>query len=705
MIWNFAINAAGAQATLQQLRSHFDGMFSEMSSGITKNITKFNAYQVALDYCIDAGKQLVKESRELIAISTKYDIPIQKMGSLQMMSAQTGQSIGQLARGFRFLEMNMGRALLKPGGPQYQAFKELGISQEEMVHASEDTMYALDLVRSKVMTIGDEERRNAFLQEIFGANWQNVLPIIEQSATAQKDAATAGYEYSHSMTESLSGVATTMEEIAQDVKPIIMPIVQVVAMLVTLLGVLIEGLKISIQLVGKTLLAAFQAIVGVVQGIIGGIMKVIQGLQWAVTLGNYGKKGGVMDNLGSGFLSASGDSFKGAGKQFVEMSPILKKGNNEVWKSYDRLNRQTHALGESLGMTEEDSYIKERVKDLDATEKALKRNTAENERLSKSYQRSYAMMVAGQLSSEDLKEEEKKLNEVGRERLDLLEKQKELKIELDRAGYQKKINPNDATKPRTAEERKVEIQRNKQEREQGIKEYMAKTPLVAEMETYHEMVKAQMELKKLEEDKADLIKNNSLSIQAEADINNQIANQKIAIIEKEKAHKAFLLKKDRELNDSEKERKDEMIKAMQEREQQFMTRQGMTGMDKQAEVVSKAVDQMRRDEEQLNKVMNDPMRTQSEKLSAKKKLEGSTMTAMKEFDKLSLMQFQYSASDAAKKGMGGGIDIRENQLSVSKEQLDYLRKSYELQLKEFGLNPDQFGNVPFQMQGPMRGGK
>lgn len=705
MIWNFAINAAKAQATLQSLRGHFDGMFNEMSSGITKNITKFNAYQVALDYCVDAGKQLIKESRELIAISAKYDIPISKMGSLQMMSAQTGQSVGQLARGFRFLEMNMGRALLKPGGPQYQAFKELGITQEEMNRAAGDTMYALELVRGKVMTIGDEERRNAFLQEIFGANWQNVLPIIEMSVTAQKDAASAGYEYSASMTESLSGVATTMEEIAQDVKPLIMPIVQIVAILVTLLGVLIEGFKISVQLIGHGILAGWHAFIGGIQLAIGYVLKLYGGLLKIVGLT---KLGSGISEIGESFTKSAAEHGKGILNEGGKMGDVLIKGGREVSKSGDRFARQSYALGESLGMVDEKQYIKEVKADLDKKKAQIETNKQSLSELRRSVQEKVSLYARGLISKDDLNEAVERARDQQEKLKDLQEESQRLQEKFDRAGGNAVLNDKnkkDGSKPRTQEERKVQLQIQKQERERGIKEYMANTPLVAEMETYHEMIKAQMELKKLEEDKADLIKNNSDNIQAIADMENQIGNAKIEIMAKEKAHKAFLLKKERELGDSEKERKDDMIKAMQEREQQFMTRQGMTGMDKQAEVVSKAVDQMRRDEEQLNKVMNDPMRTQNEKLQAKKKLEGSTMGAMKEFDKLSLMQFQYSASDAAKKGMGGGIDVRENQLSVSKEQLDYLRKSYELQLKQFGLSPDQFGNVPFQMQGPMRGGK
>ena len=225
------------------------------------------------------------------------------------------------------------------------------------------------------------------------------------------------------------------------------------------------------------------------------------------------------------------------------------------------------------------------------------------------------------------------------------------------------------------------------------------------METAYAVVEAYEELQNLTEDRIDLEKHHALDKQKIADAIQNEGMAKIKLMEKERAHELFMLKMVREREDSEKERKDNTIKAMEEREQEFMTRQGMTAMDKASVKVENAIQKMQRDEAQLQKVMDDPKRSQEERLSAQKKFEESTMGAQKEFDKLSMMQFQYSASDAAKKGMGGGMDVRENQLSVAKSSLDYLKKSYEIQLKQFGLSPDQFGNVPQQLTGPYtRGG-
>lgn len=712
MNWNFDINIANARQALTNLRSHFTGMFDEMASGITNNIMKFNAYQEALDYCVNAGKKLISESRELITISSKYDIPISKMGSLQIMAAKTGQSVGQLARGFRFLEMNVGRAMLKPGGPQDQALKELGVSQEQYTKMTEDTMYALDVVREKVMKIGDESRRNAFLQEMFGANWQSISPIIEAGATSQRDALTAGYEYTTGMTESLSGVADTMEEIAQDVKPIIMPFVQAFAMAATIFGMLIEGLKTMITLIGVALRDAMTIFVGSLQEAFGACLKLLGAIQKIVGFTSAGEK---TQALGNDFAEVGKDGQKRGKSRFQESATkILGNGLNEQQKSSDRLSRQSSAFKESMGQSDhvvaKDGPLKGMTEyqvdvknEIDKTNDKLGQQKIRVEKLKMEMAQLAVSQRAGLDVSEEMNKVQEKMTDNDREGVSLKAEKLRLQQAMDRSGYRKEADPN--VKPRTNEERKIDLQRGRQGREHQIKGFMATTQMVAEMETFNDVIKSKMEIVKLEEDLQDLRKNEADNIQAIADMENSIINAKIDLMSKEKAHDLFKLKKQREMEDSEKERKDDNVKFMESREQQFMTRQGMTGMDKQSVSVSNAIEQMQRDQAQLNKVMNDPLRSSQEKLEAKKKFEGSTIGAQKEFDKLSLMQFQYSASDSAKKGMGGGIDVRENQLSVSKEQLDYLRKTFELQLKSFGLSPDQFGNVPYQMAGPLRGGK
>jgi hypothetical protein len=704
MIWTMALNAANFNAGISKMRGTFDGMFNKMSSGISDNISKFNAYQVALDYCIAAGKKLINESKELIAISTKYDIPISQMGKLQVMANASGQSIGQLARGFRFLEMNMNKALLKPGGPQDQAFKALGVSQDDINAAAGNTALAMDIVRKKVMTIGDESRRNAFLQEIYGANWQNQLLIIEANGTALKDAESSGYKYSTSMTQSLSGISATMEEIAQDVKPILMPVVQVIALLVSMLGVIVEALKVGVQLIGKAILGGLYLILGVWQRIGG---EIVLATGRAKKFATAGLAGDSEIAAGQAMIDASDKNFKSGRGQYSDMGEIGANAGKEFSKSADRMTGNVYAIGESLGMVKEGALIKEKIEDMKRLDAQIAKNEASSKSHAKAQMEIYKAMAIGKATQEDYNKAEALSIRLGNEKEDLMDAKKATQASLDRAGYKAEIvvDPN-APVPMTQEERKIDLQKKRQARGRTLKEAMASTASGQQQESAFAVVEAYEELQNLIEDRKDLEDASAKDQQKIADAIQNEGMAKIKLMEKERAHELFMLKMVREREDSEKARKDNTIKAMEEREQDFMTRQGMTAMDKASVKVENAIQKMQRDEAQLQKVMDDPKRSQEERLSAQKQFEESTMGAQKEFDKLSMMQFQYSASDAAKKGMGGGMDVRENQLSVAKSSLDYLKRSYEIQLKQFGLSPDQFGNVPQQLTGPYtRGGR
>jgi hypothetical protein len=701
MNWNFDINVANATAALQSLRANFDNAWNNMESGISKNISKFNIYQKILDKCVEVGKQLIDESRELISVSTKYDIPISQMGKMQMMAQATGQSVGQLARGFRFLEMNMGRALLKPGGPQYQAFKELGLSQEQMDKATKDTGYALDIVRGSVMKIGDENRRNAILAELFGANWQNLLPILEMTATATEDAKSSGYKYSESMTRSLTGIGATLEEITQDLKPLVMPFVQIFGILVTILGMLVEGLKIAVKLAGGGLLAAWNAVAGVIKVVIAGVTKIVALM--AKVMGFTGV-GDAVDEFSNSFFDKANEDFSAAGDNVAGMGNTIVEGKREIDKSGDRFAQQGYALGESLGMVDEGARAKKLTKDLDELT-AKRKHAIETQKI----YMSQIQELAKKESRTD--EENKRLAELSKRYRDasvavkdLSDEEKRAKERLERetgktAEKGDKLSGNNV---RTAEERKIEIQRGRQARERDLRLQMAQTPIGEQKESYFELLKAQDEVKKIEEDIAELKRNNAYDLQKQADMEHSLGNAKIAVIEKERAHEAFLLKLQRERHDAERAARDELIKGLEEREKLLMQRQGTTAIDKQVVTVQNAIEQMQRDQAETEAILADPKRTQQEKDAALKVVQKSTMGAMKEFDKLTTMQFNWGASDAAKKGMGGGIDFRENQLSVSKQQLDILKKSYDLALKQYGLTPDQFGNVPFSMQNVRR---
>ena len=708
MNWNFDINAANAQKVLQDLGKHYSDLYDQMVGKMGDSIKKWNVWQKIVDYMINLTKQLVDESRELIAISTKYDIPIKKMGEFQMVAQATGQSLGQVARNLRFLEMNVSRALLKPGGPQYQAFMELGVAQDDLNRAAGDTTYMLDIVREKVMAIGDEERRNNFLQAIFGANWQNMLPMIEASKQAQTEAADAGYEYSTSMTESLATVGKNFAEIAQDLKPLVMPFAQIFAFLVTVLAIIVQSVMLIAKILKDGVFNVIKLVIGGLQGTVGALLNGVSRVMQMIPFVSRGAKA-VKD------FSAE---LNEAGKKNVTGVITEYEGGN--WhKKYqgDKNNMKTLAsrgvsnvigIGESLGLAEEGYAVKELTARIEEQREKFKLLNNQTDGYKKRLKEINQMVFAGVATPEELREKEnieKRIFEIEQRKLAVAKELEELKATYGgRTGkdYKSPSEAGDGSKPRTAEEIKTELDRKKNERETTWKNVMAQTTKVAEMETAMAVVKAYYDQQKILEEIADLKAANGYSQQIETEYIKKKAEAEAELMEKQKEHADFQLKQATALRESERGRRESAIEFTRKREQLLMQRQGYTAMDKQSVSVSESIDKMVRDQERLALIEGDRQKGQADREAARKEVEASAMKAQEELDKYSLMAFQYGASDAAKKGMGGGIDIRENQLTVAKSQLDILKKQLDLMYQQLDINPADYGNAPMLLRGVSR---
>lgn len=710
MIWNLVLNAANAQRALTALGGHYGQMFNQMTGRLGESIKKWDIFQKSFDYLVALTKQMVDESRELIAISTKYDIPIKKMGEFQMMAQSAGQSLGQVARNFRFLEMNISRALLKPGGPQYQAFKELGVTQEELTAGAADTGYMLDIVRQKVMSIGDEERRNNFLQSIFGANWQNMLPIIEQSKEAQKEAADAAYEYGAMQTASLANVEKQMAEMGQDLKPLVAPFAQVFAIVMTLLTMLIQGVMTLGKYLKDAVIDALMVGVGVLQAAVGGVLKATNWVLSKIGMGSevldeyantrleQGKKNTV------GIISKRLDTFGGVA------DPSLLKGQENMYTNGGRLVRNFKALGYSMGIGDEEKDKKNESEEIEKKRTQLAAIRQSLKEQAKELAELDAIKEKGIALDERQAARRKELSNAYVSGKQFATKVQEELTEAEEAyrkdyGQAYGVAKDSSNKPRTAEEIKTQLDALKAQRDMDLKRTMALTPKVAEMESAMAVTKAYQEQLNIAHEINDLIANNGWNQQVAAEYAKKAQQAEITLIEKQREHALFMKKQDIARAEAMRARKEATIEMMQERQQTFMARQGMTGMDKQGVKVSQAIDKMVRDQEQLQRVLKDETKGQSDREAAKKEVDASAIKAQQELDKLSLLQFQYGASDAAKKGMGGGIDIRENQLTVAKSQLDILRKQLDLMYKSYGLNPADYGGVPMMMQGALRAGK
>lgn len=703
---SMTINASGAQASVGALQSSFNKLFDSMSdSSAMKSLATFDILSTIIGKVKEVTMQLINESKDLIAVSVRYDIPINKMGQLQMAANLTGQSIGQVARNLRFFENNISKSLLKVGSPQAQFFDKLGISIEQREKGLVDTNYMLGVVKEKVMTIGDEERRNAILAEGFGANWALMLPMLEANSTQLKDMEATGHKYSESMTRALATVSENTEGINQNIKPLAEFFAALIAMLTTGIGAAVLGVMTLGKIIKDVIGGAISWIIGNWDGFVAALDYGIGLIEEAIPGGSDGKT-----RQANALKKIQKAEQKIDGVDFFD-DKAFAKAAQQGQKLQDQFAQTGYALAESMGMVEENALIKDTIKQIDEKKASIATLVAESLEYRKQIDKAVEDEQKGLITMEEKKKRIAEIRELqGKVNEKITEEQEQLRdlqARYDRiADTTKDLNKKGkGTAPQTVEEAKTDFDKFKAQGEQKIKDYMASTPIGEQKETFFAIVEARMKQIKLEQEMEEMKRRGLLTIQAQAQYEKDIAAAKSTVMEKERAHEAFLLKQARQRTDSERDRKEIIIGAMAEREQTFMARQGMTGIDKQTTMFSNAVEKLQRDQERLKEYEADPKRTLEEKMAARKDVEASAITAQKELDKTTLMQFQYGASDAAKKGMGGGIDIRENQLSISKDQLSVLQKQLDLMYKQYNINPADYGGVPMMMQGALRAGK
>jgi hypothetical protein len=600
--------------------------------------------------------------------------------------------------------------LLKPGGPQSAAFKELGVSQEQLKAGAKDTAGFFEVIRQKTLQIGDEEVRNNMLQQMFGANWQQMLPLLEANKTQMKDIQTFAFGYNDAMVRALATVEQNNERNQQAMKPVANIMAVVYAVIQAGITAAIVGVSALAKIIANEVVTKWKLVVGTIKEAVGYAAKLAKITMYtnpAVFAAAYAS--GVVDDIDtfSKTMIENGGNQRREGQQMFAnnlanpLNALNQQDFDRMEAAKDSMAIAGFGLEAAFGGNDGDisKPINEEIKRLERVVESGRQAELQYAKLIREnrtemkdgfLERERSMIEAANQNAATLQEAQMDLARVRRL--------------ADRAGVGPKTTA--TSKARTQEQIQMDIDRAKNISEIDAAMVMARTQMAAEIETANAVKKQKLEIRKIEDEIKAIQDNRGLTPQEEISFAKKLEMAKIELMQKEKEHQYFLHKKETQQFEAMRDRREELIDSLQKRQQTYMARQGMTGMDKQSVAVSQAIDQMKRDQDDMQRILNDPAKDTAAKEAARSKVDKSAIKAQEELDKLSLMQFQYGASDAAKKGMGGGIDIRENQLTVAKSQLEILKKQLDLMLAEAGISREQYGNAPMMMQGSIyRAGK
>jgi hypothetical protein len=682
-----------------------------------------------IDAVVKSAQELIKESREIVTTSAKFNIPISQLGELRYVALQSGLGVNGLTGALAGLRHAFLEGVINPGSEATWMMAKLGIKQSELLDLSQRTGVGFWRIVDSIRAMSNATERDIALKAIYGAEWENVRIIVQKSAEEIRKMKEESHAYDEESSKDMENTSKSWDRTGERLK-------SMGSQLAPIMGIL-AGL---VEFITNVVIGVFVALGYVIQniGLIG--KKVFNDLAMNATivakqLWNTIK--GMTPGSGYTMLEADADNDK-LEKRRIELDKMLTKAAKEskekvdadfdmsIAKVGDGVRggmRTMYESGEQVAInagwrknrldTATDGEVKDNrnlaiVKQNQVT---LLENIAAAEE-------EYDLMEAAGASEEALKMYKKEYIDKAKEDLkeqhekeqDLLDSKKE-RLEKIRRFYKdavfednkfkaKSDKPPETPKLKTKTQVEIELAQNKAVRDQEIKAFAANVDAWDRWKSA--VTQAEMEVAKAKKDLHEFDK--SLFTQDLARRNallNAKRNAEIALDQKKREFNNLLQKGANDERLAAIDRQNKAIEAQQGRDLFGMKMRGVSAIDQQNVVFRNSVDKLKREQKKLADLASDPMR-QEEYLGgtgpAARALQASIQDLMfesaKEMDSLMAMQFNYVSSDAAKKGMGGGIAMVNNPLEVAKESRDYLKKIYE-EVKGTG----SFDVVPQYMKG------
>jgi hypothetical protein len=702
----------GSAKTIGSIQQGFDKVTKSFKTGFVQNFNSFSLMKKGIDAVVDSAKELIKESREMVTTSSKFSIPIEQLGELRNVAVQCGLGVNGLTGALGGLHQTLLDAVVNPGGEAAWTLDKLGYSQKEVQQISRRTGDAFYKFVDSIRQIEDATEREVKARAIWKGQYQEVMVLINKGQEEQDEMQRKAHKYTDEQVKNNELAAKSWDDVAERLKgigelltPIMGMIGAGVAFLASEFELLFEGLK---MVIGTIILWIKEALKGIVNDI-----------TWAATQAKIGfKKLNPLNNYTS--EDAKRDSEiedarywreeEKSSKVILDNAKLAERtrknavkalGNMQgALKDFGRQGRQF--LVNIGGVDDQKTVASEEMNNLREEERQKKENMLKNfhevqnarnvegiirskegDAAAQKYHESVVIPLIkdGDNMQESLSETQQKMAEVIAE----LKKVSPNAIwdEKSKMFIDKPKDKGPSKVVESYEQMNIRLAQNKAVRGQDVQRFTA--GIDSWMKWSSGSAIAYKELQAAEANLADLMKNEATAgpEKINAALNAKI-NAEIKYQEKTREFSNLLEKGANDARLSAINRKNSAIEAQQSRDIFGMKMRGVSAIDQQNVVFRQAVEKIKREQKKYDDLSKDKYREQefmqgngSAALALKDSIQQLTFNAAKEMDTLMAMQFNYVSSDAAKKGMGGGIQMLNNPINIAMESRDYLKKIYE----------------------------
>lgn len=223
-------------------------------------------------------KQAIDAADETGKMAQKIGLSAAALSAYQVQARLADVSNQQLQTGFQQLARN--QADFSAGiGEAADAFRTLGISQEQVKSLNGDTAALFELVAGKLAKFEDGANKTALAMKIFGRSGAELIPLInslEQTrneaallgAIIDKDTAEAAERFNDNMTRSKIAVQGIALAVARDLLPVLEPMSEAIvesakgAQQFSVIGASVKTVMQTIAVVGSDVAFVFRMIGG-----------------------------------------------------------------------------------------------------------------------------------------------------------------------------------------------------------------------------------------------------------------------------------------------------------------------------------------------------------------------------------------------------------------------------------------------------------
>lgn len=122
--------------------------------------------------------EVATEAREFINMSERFNMAPQEFQKFKRIAMETGVTLGVLTRGFKGFERTITQALAQPAGAMANMYNNIGVGTDKLKAWQKDLTKGLTEMKD-ILDKMDEETANIYAQKFFGTTYSQMEPALK----------------------------------------------------------------------------------------------------------------------------------------------------------------------------------------------------------------------------------------------------------------------------------------------------------------------------------------------------------------------------------------------------------------------------------------------------------------------------------------------------------------------------------------------